>query len=394
MLCTIEVKLYLSKSQERTLSGWLRTACWTYNRALEHRIKAWKRRRESVTFNKQSALLTVWRSRVGDLASAPVEIERDALRRVDRGMRAFFRRCKTGEAPGFPRFRPHQRYNSMEFLDLAKYVIGSNVRIPKLGKVRARGIGRVVGEQRFLRVIRRASGWYAQVVCEDGIDAPVKRPIVNSVGIDVGLTTFAALSNGETFPAPRFAERSRKRVRGIQRRVSRRVKGSQGRRKAVDRLRRVYERIFSQRRNFAHQLGTDLVRRFDMIAVEDLNVKGLARSKLARSVNDAAWSIFTAQLERKAERAGVTVVRVDPRGTSQECPSCGRVAKKQLSERAHSCKSCGLVLDRDVAAARVILARALGGSREQSPVEESASVCADRSHGQVGPVKREALVAN
>ena len=123
-------------------------------------------------------------------------------------------------------------------------------------------------------------------------------------------------------------------------------------------LRRQHEHIADQRRCFCHQHSTALVREYDLIGIENLNVKGMAKGHFAKSILDAAWSIFMAQLTVKAECAGRRVVAVNPRGTSQTCPDCGRVAKKKLSERIHSC-GCGLTCDRDAASARVILARAL-----------------------------------
>lgn len=390
MLHTIEVKIYPTNAQADALEDWLRVCRWVYNQALEHRIKAYKRRRESVSYQKQTALLTRWRRGNAQLRAVPVGAERSALRRVERGMQSFFRRCKVGEKPGFPRFRSRDRFNSVELLETGRYIRGNRVAIPKIGSIRCRGSHRVAeGMQRLLRVVRRASGWFAQVLIEEGKEAPAKRPVERSIGIDLGLTTWAAMSDGSRIENPRFLRWSVRKLRSAQRRVSRRMRGSKGRRKAIRRLRLVHERIAAQRRNFAHKHSTDLVRRFDLIAVEDLNVRGLTRSALAKPVNDAAWSMFAAQLERKAEWAGATVVKVDPRGTSQECPSCGHIKAKKLSEREHRCERCGLVLDRDVAAARIVLARALGVRRGESPVEEVAAADGDYSPRQAAPTKRE-----
>lgn len=164
---TIEFKLYLKAAQEEMLSSWMRTCCGIFNRALDQRIKAFKRRAESVNYNQQQGLLTKQRGRIENLASIPVAFERDALRRVDRGMKAFFRRVKAGASKvGFPRFRSWKRYNSMEFAAFGQYVRGNRlVSIPKLGLVRVRcGNQRISKTQKLLRIIRRASGWYGQVV--------------------------------------------------------------------------------------------------------------------------------------------------------------------------------------------------------------------------------------
>lgn len=318
-------------------------------------------------------MLTEWRSRINRLQAAPVEFERDALRRVDRGMKAFFRRVKAGQNPGFPRFKSHLRYDSMECLYRAQYVrCDGYCRIPNLGLVRFKGKKIVLPKtQTLLRVIRRGDEWYGQVVVDD---ARFMRELEDHgpVGIDVGLTSFAALSTGEQIDNPRWAREAETRLRLAHRHRDRCVRGSRNRRKAANRVRRIYDKIRVQRRNFCHRLSRRLVDNHPIIAVEDLNVKGLAASRLSKSVMDAGWSIFLNHLESKAANAGRKVIRVDPRYTSQTCPDCGAVKPKSLSERVHRCH-CGCVLDRDVAASRVILARAVGPSGSVTPSEDCAS---------------------
>ncbi len=387
ILRTIEFKLYLTPRQEATLTNWLRTCCWIYNRALEHRVKAYRRRGESVDYYAQQLLLTGWRARIGHLRGVPAYFERSALQRVDRGFKAFFRRIKAGKKPGFPRFRPHQRYNSLEYLFRDQYITGNRIRVPVLGKVRARGrFSEVIGNQKLLRVIRHASGWYAQVVVDYG-ESPMKREPKLGVGIDMGLTTFATLSTGEKIDSPRWLRRSARSLRHAQRQVSRRIKGSHNRRKAVNRLRRIHERVAAQRKDFAHQESRKLIDRFDLIAFEKLNIRGLARTRMAKSIKDAAWGIFLYFVMYKAESAGRHAVPVDCRGTSQECPQCGAIKKKSLSERIHCCP-CGALLCRDEAAAKVILARAARSTGLVLPAEGLAST-SGIPPPQAGPAKQE-----
>lgn len=360
ILKPVEFKLYLTAAQERTLEEWLRQSCWVYNQALEHRIKAYKRRKESVGFNAQCALLTGWRKGMPRMQAVPALFLRDALRRVDRGFKAFFRRLRTGEKPGFPRFRPRRRYNSLEYLMPDDYAGDGHVRIPKLGRVETRGRFDITGEQRLLRIIRRASGWYAQVLIDTGEVIPAKVTPQTAVGIDVGLSAFATTDAGEKVENPRFYRRAEGRFRHACRQVSRRRKGSNNRRKAVKRLAREHERVAAQRRDFAHQRARELVNKYDVIGFEKLSVKALARTRLAKSILDAAWSLFTGIVTRKAECAGKWAVPVDAARTSQECPWCGRVRKKSLSEREHRCDcNPGHVIDRDMASGLVIRARAV-----------------------------------
>jgi putative transposase len=372
MILTYSYKLYLNASQEKALERWMRICAWIYNRALEQRIKAYERREESISYQTQQALLTEWRGRIDNLRLVPVAFERDALRRVDRGMKAFFRRCRAGQKPGFPRFRSCRRYRSLECLAVANYLQGARVRIPNLGLVRCRGRLLPVGKQRGLRIIHRESGWYAQIILDNGVQV-ASRELQTSVGIDVGLASFATLSTGEKIENPRFGRKAQQKTRSLQRRVSRRKKGSANRRKAVQRLARQHERVASQRRSFCHDEARKIINRFDLIAFENLSIAGMVHGNLARSIHDAAWSLFLFCLIFKAENAGKSTVAVNPRGTSQECPRCGAVAKKSLSEREHICP-CGARLCRDHASAQVILARALGGNRgTNSRVEEPAS---------------------
>lgn len=355
---TVSAKIYPTPSQERDLFRFLSVGRWVYNRALEHRIKAYKRRGETVSYNDQSALLTDWRERMEWVRAVPAHIERDALRRVDRGMKAFFRRVKVKQTPGYPRFKGRHRWRSFEVLQPGKYIRPNNrVHIPCIGPIAYRGMQPFSGVVKGIRVIRKASGWYVQLIVDNGsAPKPELRPAERAVGIDVGLSSFITLSNGAKVDNPQWYRKAEKRLGFLQRIVSRRKKGSNRRRRAVDQIARFHERVADTRKDWLHKLSRRLVTEFDLIAVENLNVKGLARTKLAKSILDAAWTEFAWQLEYKAESAGVRFVRVDPRGTSQECSECGLVVPKTLSERVHRC-SCGLTLDRDENAARNILRR-------------------------------------
>lgn len=391
MIKTYQYKLYPNASQTKALQRWMSGCCRLYNRCLEMRIKAYERRGESINYNRQQSLLTQWRERMESLRSIPVGFERDALRRVDRGFQAFFRRIKAGQKPGFPRFRSWRRYNSMEYLATGFYLKGDRIHVPCMGSIRCRGRLLPEGTQKGLRILRKPSGWYAQIILDDGRRAPLKREVTSAIGIDVGLTVMATLSNGIKIENQRWLSKSARRLRALQRRVSRRRKGSNRRQKAVWALARQHERVADQRKYFCHQHSTALVREYDLIAVEKLNVAGMSRSRFGKSILDASWAQFTSQLVVKAEDAGRQVVFVNARGTSQECPDCGAIKPKQLSERIHSC-GCGLTCDRDVASARVILARGLAATGSNQPWTDSTSgglLVADR---QADRMKREDIL--
>lgn len=180
-------------------------------------------------------------------------------------------------------------------------------------------------------------------------------------GIDLGLGHFAVLSDGTKIDSPRFLRRAEKRLKRTQQSLSRKTKGSKNREKARHKVARAHARVADARREFHHQLSTKLIRENQAIAVEDLAVKGLARTRLAKSVHDAGWSTFTAMLEYKAARYGRTFVRLgrfEP--TSQVCSACGiKDGPKPLHVRVWTCKECRTVLDRDINAA-VNVAKAAG----------------------------------
>jgi len=316
-----------------------------------------------------------------EYASIHTHLLQDAVTRLDRAFRAFFRRCKSGEKPGFPRFKGRDRYRTFTFKDAAN---NNGVRLAGGGKrVKLAGIGNVKiklhrpisGRIKQASVTLSGDGhWYVAFICADVPREPLA-PTGCSVGIDVGITTFASLSDGSSVGNPRHYETAQRKLSTAQRMVSRRKRGSRRRGKAVRLLAKQHNRVSRSRLDFHHKTAIAIVRRFDSIAVENLNVRGLARMRLAKQVHDAAWAQFAQILESKAESAAREFFRVDPRGTSQECSGCGAVVRKNLSVRIHDCPQCGLVEDRDTNAAINIERR---GHRRRGGLS-SEQLCEPRS---------------
>lgn len=359
MLLSYKYRLYPNRAQAAALSDMLGSFCDLYNAALQQRIEAYRRRGATPTYGMQASELKAVRSADARLASYSFSAEQQVLRRLDKAFTAFFRRVRVGGAPGFPRFRAKARYHAAEFR------VGDGLTLRKSGRI---GVVGVPGEikakwHRALpsvaksAILTRQSGrWYAVFHVE--VECAVGRG-GESVGVDAGLASLVALSSGETVPRPNWTKRASKGLRRRQRALARCRRGSRRRAKARARLAAYSAKIAGRRRDMLHKLTADLVARFPAIAVEGLNVRGLARGMLARDVNDAAWAQLIAMLDYKAARAGGRVIKVDPRGTSQTCPGCGTVKAKALSERMHRC-DCGCVLDRDVAAAKIVHLRAFG----------------------------------
>jgi putative transposase len=193
------------------------------------------------------------------------------------------------------------------------------------------------------------------------------------VGVDVGLSSFATLSDGSEIPNPRYYEEAQKKLRIAQRKVARRRRGSNRRKKAVLLLQRAHQYTKNQRADFHHKISRWLVNSYGLIAVEDLNIKGLAQSNLAKQITDAGWGMFLDKIAYKAESAGRRFFRVNPSGTSQNCSGCGHKQVKSLSVRVHKCDSCGLELGRDHNAAINILRLGLSLAALTCPTGESVA---------------------
>lgn len=356
---------------ERTLDG-----CRDlYNCALEHRIRTYQATGKGVGFAEQSRQLTDARAELSEVAAIFRDTQADTLRRLDTAFDAFFRRLKSGEKPGFPRFKGKDRFDSFGCTRRARDpfpIKGDKLAMPGVGTCRVR-LSRSIEEMgrcRFVRMLRRADGWYVQLVCE--VEKPAPLPATGqSVGIDLGIESFATLSTGEQIENPRHVEKAAKKLAWAQRQLSRKVKGSANRRKARKKVALRHLKTTRTRRYFHYQAALRIVRAFDFIAVEDLNVKGLAGGMLAGSVASVAWGAFLLILIAKAEEAGRQVEKVDPRYTSQDCSGCGAREKKLLSQREHYCVNCGLVMHRDHNAAINILVRARGP--EVTPAESDGA---------------------
>ena len=385
MIRTFRYPLKPNRAQELVLEEQLHFCQQLYNAALQERRDAYCRQHKSISRYAQQKSLTILRAEDEETRKIPVVVARSALHRVDEAYKGFFRRCKSGEKPGFPRFRSRDRYDSFsvhgtESRDVR--VVGQHVHLPKIGPVRFKKYRPIVGEILTVTVKRSSRGWYVSFVCDVG-DAPEKVAVRPDrvTGIDLGLKVFATLSNGDGVPNPRFFRRSEEKLARRQQALARKKRGSSSRRRAKVLVARAYDHIKNQRLDHARKTAKVLFDYYDLIAYEDLNIRGMVSSldgRLAKSINDVAWSTFIRCLALKAESAGKHLIAVDPRGTTQRCSGCETVVKKTLSDREHRCTnpSCGLVLDRDHNAAINILALGHQSVVEAGtlvPVESEAS---------------------
>ncbi len=353
MLRTFKFRLYPSITHQKDLEHILADNCETYNAALQERIEAWKLQRKSISYADQCRELTELR-KDQCFSVVAADIQRDPLHRLDRAFKAFYRRCKSGEKPGFPRFRSPHRYNSFTFGGNRPSVKDRSIRIPNVGEIRMRGGRSIQGLVKTATIKRNGTKWDCSVVCDIG-PAPEKRAVSTAVGIDLGLTSLVTLSDGLKVENPRWVRKHERRIAEAQRLLARKQRRSKNRLHAREVLRRAYQRATDARTNYLHHVSKWLVGKYDLIAHEDLKIQNMARSKLAKSIMDAAWGQLLFQLKYKAESAGTYVVAVNPRGTSIRCSGCGNAVPKTLRDRQHICGCCGLSLDRDHNAARNVL---------------------------------------
>lgn len=358
MLRTFQFRLRPNATQAATLTRILADNCETYNAALQERREAWKLQRKSISYRDQQAELTELRKDPAFQWMA-CDIMRDPLRRIDRALKAFFRRCKAGEKPGLPRFRSRQRYASFSFGECNRPIVRDrSIKVPNVGDIRMRGGRPVNGSAKTCTVKRDGKRWTASVVCDIG-EAPAMVVVSKAVGIDVGLTNFVTLSDGRAIENPRWARKYGARIAAANRLLSRKQRRSRNHDRALEILRRAHQRAAYARKNFTHHVSKWLVSNYDLIAFEKLSIKGMVRGRLAKSILDAAWAQLIWQISYKAEKAGRYAIAVNPRGTSIRCSGCGADVRKTLADRQHNC-ACGVSLDRDHNAAKNILA--LGNS--------------------------------
>ena len=333
------------------MSQTLETCRLVYNSLVHDRKFQYDTATVSVGYFTQKAYLPPWKKDHPELKEVYSQVLQDVVHRVELGFKAFFDRVAKGETSGFPRLKGAGQYDSITYTQGKNFKVGdSTITLPKLGKVKAKLHRKPWGELKTC-TLRRINGKWFACLCQE-IEAKHLPTSEEAVGIDVGLKTFAALSNGEFIDNPRFFRRDEKALAKAGRRQAKTKKRSPARKKANKVLARIHERIRNRRHDFVHQTARRMVNRFGVIAVEKLNVKGMVKNHcLAKSISDASWSLFRSVLTMKAESAGRLVVAVNPAYTSQTCSGCGDIQKKSLSVRTHRCLVCGLVLDRDTNAA-------------------------------------------
>jgi putative transposase len=361
VLKTFKYRLYPTKQQQCLLDERLEECRWLYNHLLAVRRDEWEQRQESSRYYDQPMNLPALKVERPVLAGVHSQVLQNVAVRIDLAFKAFFRRCKAGETPGYPRFRGQGRYASIAFPQVPVGCLldaeERRVRIANVGQVKVLLHRPLQGTPETMAITRSSAGkWYICFSYERIEPAPLSAT-GQQVGVDVGLKTFATLSDGKTSANPGFFRCAEHTLAKAQRRLSKEEKGTPARAKRRRVVARMYERTAWQRGDFAHQHSRRSVNQCDVIAVEDLSVNRMVHSHcLAKSIHDAAWSQLAALLSYKAAWAVRKQVAVNSAYTSQDCSRCGhRKTDLILSDRTHVCSRCGVALDRDLNAGLNIL---------------------------------------
>ena len=344
---------------------------WLYNKILETRKNAYEQDGKSFGLYDTQNMIPDWKAERLSLKIVHSLVLQNVNVRVDLAFKAFFRRVKAGEEPGYPRFKGYGRYDSMTYSQYGNgaRLDGNSLILSKLGSVKIRMHRELCGKPKIVTVRRASTGkWFATISCEcESNPLPKSKKFA---GVDVGLQSFATLSNGEKIANPRFFKREQDALARAQQQMSKLAKGTQGvpaerakRRKVVS---RIHERITNKRTNFAHQESRKLVNAYGVLVFEKLAVVDMMSNhtqvfgnKLNKSIADVAWSQLAQFTAYKAEDAGRLFLQVDQRNTSKKCSRCQSIVPKDLGIRIHDCPHCGLKLDRDHNAAINILALGL-----------------------------------
>jgi len=383
-------RLYPTSSEISRITKQLTEARRLYNCALEHRIAVYKMTGESVSYYTQVAELKQIRAE-GVCKLANYSACQDVLRKLDKTYKAFFGRIKKGQKAGFPRFKNTQRFHTITYPSYGDgcRLTGSHIYLQGMGTIKIRLHRPVEGTIKTVSITEKNGKYYVCFACE--VQPSPLPETGKSVGLDMGIESFAVTSDAQFIYNPKWYKTGQKRLRVLQRSVARKTKGSQSRKEAVRLLAKQSQKVANQRKDFLNKESLKIIQQNDIICVEDLNIKGMSarckpvqdetgrylpngqsqKSGLNRSINDAGWGMFFALLTFKAENAGRELIRVNPRGTSQRCYRCGTTVHKELYDRWHDCPVCGLSVHRDLNSALEILR--LG--TDPCPVTWNSSSC-------------------
>ena len=370
MRTSYQYRLKPNKKQRQIIDGTLEKLRYQYNYLLAQRFDWYERNRCSIdrcnlvvchlpeladrpNYYSQKSSLTQLKKDRHWYKSIHSQVLQEVPKKVEIAFDRYLKGDSNGKKSGRPRFKGAGQYKTFTYPQFKQHHFVSNkITLSKIGDVRVI-VHRPIPDGFVIKTVsvtKKANSYYVTLSL-DNKEVPTIKSDFNAdniVGIDVGLIDFYVASDNTRIAAPKYLRKAERKLKSAQRKVSRRKKGSKRRKKAIQKLSIKHKKVADTRKNFHFERAKKLLSKYDVIAVEKLNMKGLARTRLAKSIHDAGWGQFLSILKNKAENAGLSVVEVNPNGTSQECSSCGHKVKKPLSQRMHNCPVCHTNLCRDL----------------------------------------------
>lgn len=395
MRTAYQYRLRLTTAQQATIDQWLELARRQYNYRLAERFTWYEQNRCDINacplicylpelkdrpdFYSQKRDLVNSKKQFPEYKELPSHTLQDVIARVEKTFDRWLSGDSNGKRSGKPRFKGQGRYRSITFPDPVKpeHINGRFIQLPKIGKLKLH-LHRPIPDGfkvKTAAITKKVDGYYITLSLQD-LSVPALTPetpeIENTIGIDMGLKSFLVDDSGQEIEIPQHYRKSEKRLKRLQRSLSRKNIGSKRRKKATKRVGKAHLKVSNTRKDFHYKVAKKLLHQGKHIAHEKLNIRGIARTKLAKSTYDAGWGQFLQILSIKAERAGLIAIAVNPNGTSQNCSGCGTKVPKGLKDRIHACPECGLTLDRDHNAAINIKSLAVGHSVNKAQVTSYA----------------------
>lgn len=395
MRTAYQYRLRLTRQQQATVDDWLELCRRQYNYRLAERFNWYEQNRCDIDacplichlpelkdrpdFYSQKRDLVNSKKLFPEYKDLPSHTLQDVIARVEKTFDRWLSGDSHGKRSGKPRFKGQGRFRSIAFPDPVKpeHIDGRFIQLPKIGKLKMI-LHRPLPDGFKIKtaaIIKKVDGYYITLSLQDSsvpvlsLDTP---EMDNTIGIDMGLKSFFTDDLGVEVAIPQHYRKAEKRLKRLQRSLSRKKKGSNRRKKAIKRVAKAHLKVSNTRKDFHYKAANNLLKQGKHVAYEKLNIKGLARTKMAKSINDAGWGQFLQILSIKAERAGLLAISVNPNGTSQNCSGCGTKVPKTLKDRIHCCPECGLTLDRDHNAAINIKHLAVGHSVNKAQATSDA----------------------
>lgn len=356
MIRTYKRKLILTNAQSDRIDSWIGACRVVYNLGIEIQKRASQNCCKYVHKYELMKQVTVLRKDITWIQDVPADCLSRIINRLDESYVRFFKTCKKGG--GYPKFASKRNFKSVPFKEVLN-LSGNTISLPKIGKLKMVSDSPILGIPKTANIIKEPTGYFVCIQCEN---VPAKFDSENqTIGLDMGLSQLCIDSNGNFIANPKHFKKYEKQLRIENKSLSRKKKGSNSWKKQCKRLAMLHHKIGNVRKDFLHKESTKIAKENTVVYLEDLNIKAMVRSRLSRHILDAGWGMFRTMLEYKT-----TVVKINPKYTSQTCNECGsKDALSRISQSQFKCTNCGHEANADVNAAKNILGKGIALTRQR-----------------------------